>query len=72
MPNCIIVVCSHSDPPLLHPCHVCPLQEDELQTQTDMVEKLTMKLQDLEESLEASQQESNLLKKQVGVRSSLD
>ena len=40
-------------------------QEEELQVQMELVEKLTLQLHELEDSLEVSQQESNTLKKQV-------
>ena len=40
-------------------------QDEELQSQAEMMEGLTMRLQEVEESLEASQQENTLLKKQV-------
>ena len=42
-----------------------PLQEEELQNQAELVERLTLQLQEAEEGLTASQLEASTLSKQV-------
>ena len=59
---------------MLTPSHTCThtcthshTQDEELQAQTEIVERLTTQLHELEDNLQSSQKEGILLKKQITV-----
>ena len=57
---------THTPPPTLTHTHTLT-QDEDLQAQTEIVERLTTQLQELEDNLQSSEKEGILLKKQITV-----